>query len=161
MTKNFFTQLADTAYLARLPDEFKSRWCLLRAIEWSRWPLFVTQPLVPMALVFIPWPAVIGLVLALTWLWAIVRYRFSSLMWAELGAGFVRLKWPSAIIAAVILVVREKFDSAIIAALWPLITLLLSVLVPKAQIGVIERAFAYRIIAMQERPSITAWPPRL
>jgi hypothetical protein len=36
------------------------RWLHLRAIEWSGWPAFVSQPIVPILLIVGKWPAAIG-----------------------------------------------------------------------------------------------------
>jgi hypothetical protein len=46
MSKSVF----NVAWVADEPDEVKSKWCLLRAIEWVRLPLFVAQPIAPVAL---------------------------------------------------------------------------------------------------------------
>jgi hypothetical protein len=39
----------NVAWVVEEPDEVKSQWCLLRAIEWAQLPLFVTQPIAPLA----------------------------------------------------------------------------------------------------------------
>ena len=50
-------------------DDENLRWALLRAIEWKHWPLFLSQPIVPVLLYFYPWPWVIGLVFVATFVW--------------------------------------------------------------------------------------------
>jgi hypothetical protein len=55
-------------------DEENIRWSWLRAVEWLEWPLFISQPVVPILLYFYRWPAVLGGVVAVAFLWrALVR----------------------------------------------------------------------------------------
>jgi hypothetical protein len=145
-----FGKLLDTRYLAQLPNELKARWCLLRSIEWGRWPFFVSQPLVPVALVFFKWSTVVFTLIVLTWLWALVRYRIVSLSLAEFGATFVHLKWPSSLIVAGVLAFYGNYSVALLAGLWPLAASFLQFLTPRARIGDLEQAFAYQIMAMGE-----------
>lgn len=35
-------------------DQENLRWCWLRAVEWGKWPLFVSQPLLPLMLFTCP-----------------------------------------------------------------------------------------------------------
>lgn len=142
-------KLLDTRYLMQLPNELKARWCLLRSIEWGRWPFFVSQPLVPIALVFFKWPTVVLTLVVLTWLWALVRYRIVSLGLAEFGATFAHLKWPSSLIAAGFLTFHGNYSVALLAGLWPFAALFIQLSTPRARIGDLERAFAYRIMAME------------
>src|SRR6266849_2247914 len=111
-------RLLDTRYLMQQPNELKARWCLLRSIEWGRWPFFVSQPLVPIALIFVKWSTVVLTLIVLTWLWALVRYRVVSLSLAEFGATFVHLKWPSSLIAAGFLAFKGNYSTALLAGLW-------------------------------------------
>ena len=45
-------------------DNDNMRWTWLRAVEWGMWPLFISQPIAPIALLFWPWWSVIGIIIA-------------------------------------------------------------------------------------------------
>lgn len=61
-------------------DDLNLRWCWLRATEWIRWPYFISQPVVPVMLVFWPWQAVIAIVLICNLIWYfLIRPNFISL----------------------------------------------------------------------------------
>jgi hypothetical protein len=71
-------------------DDENLRWSLIRAIEWMEWPLFVTQPIVPILLYFCDWRPILGTVLVATLLWrATVARWFVSAWLADLGTMFV------------------------------------------------------------------------
>ncbi len=58
-------------------DQANLTWAQLRAVEWGRWPIFLSQPLAPILLLFFDWKAVILVVVVANLLWAIlVRYQF-------------------------------------------------------------------------------------
>jgi len=62
-------------------DDENLKWCLLRAIEWNDWPLFLSQPVAPLIFVVLPWPVVVISVLALNYLWAfLIREDTLALM---------------------------------------------------------------------------------
>lgn len=128
---------------------------MLRAIEWGQWPLFLAQPVAPIALIFIPWlHVVVGLLIA-TWLWAPLRCKFVSLYWAEFGVHFVDMKWAASIIAAIYLAYHQRYPTAVLAGLWPIVTLGLQSLVPTAPIGILQEKFAARLLelATSQEPS--------
>jgi hypothetical protein len=73
------------------------RWSWLRAVEWIQWPLFMSQPVVPVLLYFYRWPVVVGGVVVITFLWRAVIVPFwvaPSL--ADVGVLFVKLKFITA-----------------------------------------------------------------
>jgi hypothetical protein len=98
------------------------RWLYLRAIEWSVWPAFVSQPIVPVLLIFFPAIWVLVGLLITDFLWRFIRYSFVSPSLANDGAFFVViLKWPSAIGSAIYLLVHQRYGMAVLALLWPLL----------------------------------------
>jgi len=133
--------------LLDLLDEEKQKWCILRAIEWGKWPLFIAQPIVPILLVFLPWWQVVGGVLALSWLWLLVRYSVVNITLVRFGAYFVvLLKWPVSIGAGIYLCVLGRYWLAALAALWPIVTLFLLFVTPPTQIGKVEQAIVSRLL---------------
>ena len=89
--------------------------CWLRAIEWGKWPLFVTQPLVPVLFLFFTWWKVIIWVMVFSWLWTLIRYKFVSLTLANAGAILVTIKWPIAILMGIILFCRGDIFPGLIS----------------------------------------------
>jgi hypothetical protein len=128
-----------------------ARWCHLRAIEWSNWPCFVSQPIAPVALLFFPWKTVLLSMIAAGALWALaIGDRIVMPKLASAAVWFVRLKWLACPLTAYLLW-DESHGIALLALLWPLATLPLMALtmlpmalipLPKPRIGVIEAKFA-------------------
>jgi hypothetical protein len=145
---NIFKQLFDATYLRYESDEYKATWSLLRAIEWGQWPLFIAQPIAPLFLLFVSWVNLALTLIALTWVWSLVRYKFISLPLAQFGALFVNVKWLSGIVVCIYFILQQNYKLAAITICWPLITLLLQFLTIPTQIGVLQQEFAYRIIAL-------------
>ena len=67
-------------------DEENRRWCWLRAVGWGRWPLFFSQPLLPLMLFIWSWKEAVLIVLAcnLAWRFA-VTYNFINVPLASFG----------------------------------------------------------------------------
>ena len=118
------------------------RWLHIRAIEWTAWPSFITQPVVPILFVFYPWYWVLVGVFLIGIPWCAVRYSFVSLRLAQLAVFFVLLKWPAALGSAIYLFIERKYVPAIIALLWPLVAGFIGV--PR-KIGIVELEFAKRL----------------
>ncbi len=121
-------------------DEENLRWCLLRAAEWGSWPVFISQPIAPLALLLCPWWVVILATIGANALWALfVRYKVVDPALAFLGAIFVRLKWITCPVSAYVLWHRDMRAVATMALLWPLLVLVM----PNwsAQIGTIQKMF--------------------
>ncbi len=145
-----FKLLFDTSYVRGESDEFKAKWCMLRAIEWGQWPLFVAQPIAPLVLLYMPaaWLSLVILLVVLSWLWAVIRYRFVSLPLAQFATVFVGSKWFTAIGAGAYLAYHHQYEVAGLAALWPVVTVVLQSLTPSTKIGVLEQMFANRILTL-------------
>lgn len=101
------------------------RVALLRGIEWGNWPLFLSQSVAPLLLLAEPWPTVLVSVIVTNVLWAFVRYRFISVVAANLGLYFVQLKWIICPSAATYLYFHDQTTAAILALLWPLLVLVI------------------------------------
>jgi hypothetical protein len=100
-----------------------SRYVHLRAIEWASWPVFISQPIAPIALLFFPWWAVglSTLVAGIFWTF-FVRDFFMIPKLAYIGPLIVRLKWLACPITAGVLAFKGSWGIAILALLWPLVT---------------------------------------
>jgi len=119
------------------------RWLLLRAIEWSGFPAFVSQPLVPIMFLLFSWYCVIATVIVLNILWSRIRYSYVNIAVATVACRFVVLpKWPFAIGSAIYLFIHGQFVPGLIALGWPLLAGYITI---PGKIGVIELAFAKKI----------------
>src|SRR5947209_15517766 len=102
-----------------ITDADVQRWLLVRAVEWSNWPTFVSQPIVPVLFLIFPWYYVV-LVLAATDLgWATIRYNFINVALARWGVFVAQLRWPSALICGIYLLFHRSYLAGVIALLWP------------------------------------------
>lgn len=90
---------------------------------------------------FVSWWKVAIAVVALTWLWAAIRYRFVSIVLADLGCLFAHLKWPLSIGVGIYMLVKGRHFLAVLSALWPLVTLILQFITPRMQIGKMQERF--------------------
>jgi len=127
------------------PDEVNLRWSLLRAIEWGRWPIFLSQPAVPILLLVLDWKAVVLGIIVTNLLWAsFVRYRFVSVAGAYWGATLVRLKWLTCPMVAVYLFVRGQPGLAAVSLFWPVLIFVIGAL-PTTQVGRIQNMFMARL----------------
>ena len=126
------------------PQE-KQRWCLLRAIEWGIWPAFLSIPLVPLLLLFVPLWNIIVVVGILTIAWSFVKYKFVNVLLAYLGCLWVQLKWISIPASIVLLLLRRHYLLACVALIWPFIASFFGLLSGGTQIGRIEEAFMKKL----------------
>src|SRR5713226_4638561 len=78
------------------------RWSWLRSVEWGRWPLFLSQPIAPILLIWWPWHVVVVAAFVANFVWAgFVRNLFVSRWLATLGMYVVAARWitwPSSVI---------------------------------------------------------------
>ena len=97
-------------------------WSWLRAVEWVTWPLFLSQPIVPVLLYFFSWPIVLGGVVLITLLWRafIVPYWVSPSL-ADAGPKLVKLKFITVPLMAYLLWQRGETLMAMIAIFWPIV----------------------------------------
>jgi len=103
-------------------DSMNRTWCYLRAIEWSCWPVFLSQPLMPLLFCLsgsIVWRILIGIVIANT-LWGIFTLkRPVNVLLAEVGIYFALLRFLTAPAAAVYLLLKGNYWLALAALVSP------------------------------------------
>src|SRR4029077_14555138 len=139
-------------------DEENLKWSWLRAVEWGRWPIFVSQIYAPIMLLFQPWLAVVLAVIVSNILWAIfIRYRHVSVGAASTAAVLTRLKWVICPLAAIFLLVSGNIANALFALLWPLVIFVIGV-VPTVQVGRIQKMFMAELGYESRTPPPTADP---
>ncbi|MGD0338514.1 MAG: hypothetical protein ABSB78_06970 [Bacteroidota bacterium] len=115
----------NSEYLTGLTDEEVRRWIWLRSIEWANWPIFISQPLIPIAIIFFKWWLVLVMIYTINIFWSGVRYKYFDPLSATLAAFFVKLRWPAAIGCGVYLFIHSNYELAMVACLWPLLSGLL------------------------------------
>lgn len=125
--------------------EENSQWCQLRAVEWGKLPLFLSQPFAPILLLYITFWKLIISILLLSYLWNLLRYKFVSVILADFTVILVKLKWPVSIGFGVYFFINKLYLLALLSAFWPFITMLLIPLTGTTQVGIIERIFADKI----------------
>lgn len=120
------------------PEEFdRASW--LRSVEWGKWPLFLSQPVFPVMLVGLrPWTAGI-VVVALSWYWCLLRYRYISYDLMRSGVFWVRLKWLSIPVMAFYFGYHREWLSMFASLLTPVLIPFFGILVPPADIGTIQK----------------------
>ncbi len=134
-------------------DEDNLYWCWLRALEWGRWPLFLSQIFVPLLLIFCPWFYVLIGIFIANLLWSFIRYKFVNIRLLNAALYLMILKWPVTIGATVVLLWQHHWLVAVLAFFWPILAILLGILT-KTDIGRIQnmlmRKLGYERIDMDE-----------
>jgi hypothetical protein len=106
-----------------------THWLLLLSIEWVNWPLFISQPVVPIALYFYEWQQTVLTVIFATVLWRLaIAPRFISVLLADLGPLFIQLKFLTCPIMAFLIWKQGDWTRAVLALLWPVVVLLIQLL---------------------------------
>jgi hypothetical protein len=95
-------------------------WSWLRAIEWSDWPVFMSQPIVPVLLYLYDWRWILLGVFLGTLLWRVtVLQWFVSVRLAGVGPFFVLLKFLTCPLMAFLIWRQGHYIVAVLALLWP------------------------------------------
>jgi hypothetical protein len=130
------------------------RWLHLRSIEWANWPAFLSQPVLPILLIFFRWPFVLGGLVAIDILWAALRYSFTSPALSNAGCVLVVwLKWPAAVGSGLYLFfVTRSYGLGILALAWPILAGLVCV---PGKVGRIELALAKNVGYVHEDTGLT------
>lgn len=119
-------------------DQENLQWCWLRAVEWGRWPIFISQTLAPPMLLISNWLAVIICFVVLNILWALfVRYKYVSINLAFIGVLITKLKWLICPLFGYYFYSHDEMMKAAIAFFWPLLIFIIGAL-PTTQIGIIQ-----------------------
>ena len=133
-------------------DEDNLRWSWLRAVEWAYWPSFISQPIVPILLKFLPWPIIVLGLVTLNILWAkFISHQYVNVSAAYFAPALIFLKWFVCPVMAYYFYSKGAVLTAAIALLWPLaisvIDLVITILhiVPTPQIGTIQRMFMAKL----------------
>jgi hypothetical protein len=130
----------------------------LRAIEWASWPIFVSQPIAPIALLFFPWWKVILFILIAGFFWALLIRDFLIVpMLAYVGSLIVYLKWLACPITAGILVFSGSPRIAVLALLWPLLASVMPLVIfpfKPPRLGDIEMRFMQ---SLGYEPALKDW----
>jgi len=124
-------------------DEENVQWCWLRAVEWGRWPIFLSQSVAPVLLAFLSVPTVVVLFVCLNLLWALIRYRFVSARLAEIGVFIVLPKTLVSVGMAVYLYLDHDITKAVVALLWPILIVIIGIIgiFPTVRIGLLQGKF--------------------
>jgi len=126
---NAIVRLAPTHKRSLMPwnpaqhsDDENTRWAWLRTAEWIWWPLFLSQPIVPVLLYFYQLPWVVGVVAAAALVWRIlVVPSFVSPTISSIGLYFARLRFVTAPVMAFLLWRQDEPWIAASALLYPLV----------------------------------------
>jgi hypothetical protein len=137
-------------------NEENLRWSYLRAIEWGRWPIFVSQIYAPILLVFLLWQAVVIAVILTNILWAVfIRYSHVSVGAASTAAVLTRLKWVICPITAIYLLASGSIANAVLALFWPLVIFVIGAF-PTVQVGKIQKMFMAQLGYESPKPTAAA-----
>ena len=125
--------------------EDPGQWCLLRALEWNNWPIFLGQAGVPLLLLVFPWWGVISALVVADLIWSWQCERLISMKWAILGASFVRSRWVISLVSGTWLIIHGSLELGLLAAVWPLLSLVLVCILPPSKAEAIQEAFKDRL----------------
>ena len=113
-------------------------------LKWGNWPLFISQSLAPIMLLFFgPLDVVIGVLFA-NFAWAAIRHSFVSITLANWGAHFATLKWLICPATAIYLYLHGEHTRGILALIWPFLVLI-APMAPGARFGAIESLFMKKL----------------
>ena len=126
-------------------DEEKLRWCWLRGTEWGAFPLYISQIITPILMLFFKWWILLIGVVILTWLWALIRYKFVSLILASISGYVTILKWIVSLGMGIYFLTQKQYINCLASSLYPFIVLLLMFIVPSTKIGVFQEMFMNKI----------------
>lgn len=143
----------DTKHLIYGADEEKAKWSLLRAIEWEKWPLFVSQPIIPVMFIYIDWVIVVSSLVIVSYIWHIICPSLVNLTLSEFGCRFVKLKWFVSIAVASYLTAIKHYELAALAGLWPIAVLFISILIPSRMIGILQLAIVNKMMTIKPENS--------
>jgi len=136
-------------------DDDNLRWAWLRAVEWRHWPLFISQPIIPLLFYFCPPVLVIGGITIVTFVWwLIVPARFTPVILVDFSVYFVWLRFGTSPVSAYFLWQNGEQWTAALVLFWLLAgnwIVLWLLIIPQAALSSTERAKAAQIGLIQER----------
>ncbi len=126
-------------------DQENLQWSWLRAVEWGRWPIFISQIFGPPMLLIFNWLTVIIFFVVLNILWSVfVRYKYVSINLAFIGVLVTKLKWLICPLLGYYFYSHNEKLVAAIALFWPLLIFILGAL-PTTQNGIIQNMFMNKL----------------
>lgn len=131
------------------------RWAWLRASEWKHWPLFISQPFIPIFIYFYPWVLVVGLLTLITFAWwIVVAPRFTPTTAIDMSVYFMWLRFVIPPLMAYHIWQNGYPWIAALALFWPLAgnwIVLWLLMLPEAALAFTEGAKTAQIGLIQER----------
>jgi hypothetical protein len=139
---------AVSSHFSEWTEEERDRYVFLRAIEWLAFPAFISIGFGALLLLAVqPVPLVIG-VLVINFVWTIFfAKQFVSLKLSELGVYVNKLKFLTVPIVAIVFLTRHDYKLTVVALLWPIIGILLSLVRINDKRGII----AHNLIFLRTR----------
>lgn len=102
------------------------QWSWLRALEWQNWPIFISQPIVPIMFYFYKWYLVIGIIVLVSFMWqALIVPFFVSPTALFYGVIFDKLKYLTTLIMAFLVFYKYGIMLTILTLVWPFICALI------------------------------------
>lgn len=136
-------------------DEENIRWAFLRAHEWRHWPLFVSQPIVPVLLCFYPCVLVVLSLTLLTFAWWFsVASKFTPNTSIDGAVYFTKLKLIVSPVMAIDIWQNGYPIAAVLALAWPVlgnVMVLWLLMLPEAVLSSTPRAQAAKSGVIQKR----------
>jgi hypothetical protein len=126
-------------------DQENLHWCWLRAIEWGRWPVFISQIVAPPMLYIFNWLTVVSFFVVLNILWSLfIKYKYVNVKLAFVGVLATKLKWLICPLLGYYFYTQNEVLVAVIALFWPLLIFIIGAL-PTTQITVIQDMFMIKL----------------
>lgn len=114
-----------------------NRYVLLRSIEWLALPAFVAIGIGAPLILVVPAVWLIVIIALLNFLWSLVATKYVSLRLAILAFYLNKLKFLTVPLIALVLFLNRNYGLMIVAIIWPLIGILLSLVRVSDKGGVI------------------------
>ena len=86
-------------------DEENEKWAMLRAMEWSSFPFFISPLFFPFLVIEFGWLSSLIVIIVLDYIWAVfVSKAYLNLKLSDLAVSAVAyLKWPVSVVFAIII----------------------------------------------------------
>jgi len=86
----------------------------------ENWPAFVSQPILPVAIIFFEWWKVLAVILVAEVVWTAIRYRYVNPTLSGGAVLIVKLKWISIAVSLIYFLSNASYSLALLALAWPL-----------------------------------------
>jgi hypothetical protein len=126
-------------------DDENALWSFLRATEWARWPVFLSQVYAPPFLLFLSWKTVVGIVVALNVIWWLLGFVLDvNIRLAFWGALANQAKWFSWVPCTIVLFLEARSPESWVCLFWFLIVFPIG-LVPPVPIKPLQIRFMAKL----------------